>query len=214
MLPYDIALSHITARSTMIYGLKFLPSLEPHVSDNQDTPAWGWPTGPEISDCNLAVVSDVMQKLGKDCQAIVEIGVHRNQGRSITNILMDQKPTSCKYLGIDIDDKSHLNNSASNIFTFKSNSHDQRKIRQTIAGLGISTIDILMIDGWHSVNTCVNDWCYTDLLSHNGCVVLHDTNAHPGCLALFHAVDEKLFIKKRHCTSMDDMGIATFWHTH
>lgn len=214
MLPYDIALSHITTRSTMIYGLKFLPSLEPHVSDNQDTPAWGWPTGPEISDCNLAVVSDVIQKLGKDCQSIVEIGVHRNQGRSITNILMDQKPANCKYLGVDIDDKSHLDDLAKNISTIKSNSHDQRKIRKAITDLGISQIDILMIDGWHSVNTCVNDWCYTDLLSNKGCVILHDTNAHPGCLALFHAVDEKLFIKTRHCTSMDDMGIATFWHNH
>lgn len=213
MLPFDISLTKITTRPTMIYGLKFLPSLEPHVSDNQDTPAWGWATGPEISACNLAVVSDVLAQMQSRCNAIVEIGVHRNQGGSITNVLMDNKPKSAKYVGIDIEDKSYLDNTESNIFTIKSNSHDQRKIREKFDQVGINKIDVLMIDGWHSVNTCVNDWCYVDMLSDHGCVILHDTNAHPGCLALFHAVDEKLFRKTRHCTSMNDMGIATFWHT-
>lgn len=213
MLPYDQAISQITTRPTMIYGLKFLPSFEPHVSDNQDAPAWGWPSGPEISSCNLAVVSDVLNQMQDNCKSIVEIGVHRNQGQSITNILMDNKPKTAKYIGIDIEDKSYLHNDEFNIFTIQSNSHDQRKIREKFYQYGISKIDILMIDGWHSVNTCVNDWCYVDMLSDNGCVILHDTNAHPGCIALFHSVNENFFSKTRHCTSMDDMGIATFWHT-
>lgn len=212
MLPYDLAVKQITTRPTMIYGLKFLPSLEPHVSDNQDTPAWGWPTGPEISDCNLDVVATALNKLGNKCQTILEIGVHRNQSRSITNILMDQRPQGSKYIGIDVDDKSYLNNEAQGIYTVKSNSHDQRRIRESLRQYNISTIDLLMIDGWHSVNTCINDWCYTDLLSDHGCVILHDTNAHPGSIALFHSVDEKLFAKTRYCTNMDDMGIAVFWH--
>lgn len=212
MLPFDIAVSQITTRPSMIYGLKFLPSLEPHVSDNQDTPAWGWPSGPEISDCNLQVVSEVVSKLGQNCGTILEIGVHRNQGRSITNILMDNKPNTAKYIGVDIDDKSFLDNANSHIYTIKSNSHDQRKIRAFLNHHNVNKIDVLMIDGWHSVNTCINDWCYADMLSAHGCVILHDTNAHPGCIALYHAVDEKLFDKSRYCTSMDDMGIATFWH--
>ena len=212
MTPYELAISQISHRPTMIYGLKFAPSLEPHVSDNQDSPAWGWPTGPEVSDGNLQVVSNILKQLNSKCKTIVEIGVHRNEGRSMTNILMDNKPTDCLYVGIDIDDKSYLNNTVKKIHTIKSNSHNQRDIRKTLTDLNAQSIDVLMIDGWHSVNTCVNDWCYADLLSKHGCVILHDTNAHPGCIALFHAVDERLFEKTRHCTSMDDMGIATFWH--
>jgi len=41
-------------------------------------------------------------------------------------------------------------------------------------------------------------------------VILHDTNAHPGCVALYHAVDESLFDKNRFCTEMNDMGISVF----
>jgi len=40
-------------------------------------------------------------------------------------------------------------------------------------------------------------------------VMLHDTNTHPGCVALFEAVDENLWIKQRFCTD-NDFGIATF----
>jgi hypothetical protein len=73
----------------------------------------------------------------------------------------------------------------------------------------IEKLDLIMIDGWHSVNMCVNDWQYTDLLSDHGMVILHDTNSHPGCVALFDAVDENLWIKERFCTN-NDYGIATF----
>lgn len=210
--PYDETIRHITPVKTVIYGLKFFPSLEPHCSNDQDTPNWGWPSGPEISDCNLAVVRDVMQRLGDGCRNIMEIGVHRNEGRSMTNILMDSRPEGSQYVGIDLDDKSYLDDPARKVHTIRSHSHDQRTIRSRLEKLGIETIDLLMIDGWHSVNTCVNDWCYVDLLSDGGVVILHDTNAHPGSVALYHAVNESIFEKTRHCTGTEDMGIATFWH--
>lgn len=212
MTPYETAISQITTRPTLIYGLKFLPSLEPHVSDNRDEPAWGWPYGPEVSDGNLEVVRSVVERMGDKCRAILEIGVHRNEGRSMTNILMDRRPAGSVYVGVDIDDKSYLDDHSKKNFTIKSNSHDQKKIRSFLESIGVKEIDILMIDGWHSVNTCINDWCYTDMLSQHGCVILHDTNAHPGCISLFHSVDENLFEKTRFHTEMHDMGISTFWH--
>jgi hypothetical protein len=212
MTPFDQTVAHITGEPTIIYGLKFFPSLEPHVSNNQDSPGWGWHSGPEVSDCNLSVVADVVQKLGARCNVIMEIGVHRNQDRSMTNILMDMRPKGSTYLGVDIDDKSYLDDPVSGVHTVKCNSHDQRTVRNKLRTIGADKIDILMIDGWHSVNTCVNDWCYTDLLSDHGCVIVHDTNAHPGCVALYHAVDESLFDKQRFCVDQSDTGIATFWH--
>jgi hypothetical protein len=212
MIPFDIACNYISQRPTVIYGLKYAPSLQPHVDDNQDTPAWGWPTGPEISDCNLLVVGQVLSRLGQNCKNIMEIGVDRNGEKSISRVLLSLRPDGCKYLGVDLDDKSYMNDTSNNIWTIQSNSHDQHKIRKKIDSIGMEKIDLLMIDGWHSVNTCINDWCYADLLSENGCIILHDTNAHPGCICLFHAVDENVFEKTRHCTDMNDMGISTFWH--
>lgn len=212
MTPFDLTASKITPRPTVIYGLKYFPNLEPHVSNDQDAPAFGWPTGPEVSDCNLLVVADVLRLMGTRCNAIMEIGVHRNDGRSMTNVLMDSRPSGSTYLGVDLDDKSYLDNARTKTYTVKANSHDQRTVRSKLASIGIEKIDVLMIDGWHSVNTCVNDWCYTDLLSDHGVVILHDTNAHPGCVALFDAVDENIFAKQRYCTGIDDMGISVFTH--
>jgi hypothetical protein len=213
MTPFDLTTAHITQQPTTLYGLKYFPNLEPHCSNDQDLPNWGWPINAlEISECNLSVVIDVLNKLDSRCQSIVEIGVHRNGSRSITQILMDHKPLDCKYLGIDIENKSYLDNPLKNIATIKANSHDKVRVRQKLHHLGIKTIDLLMIDGWHSVYTCVNDWGYTDMLSPYGAVVLHDTNTHPGCIALFNAVDDRLFDKVRYCTERNDMGISVFWH--
>lgn len=212
MTPFQRTVEHITKLPTIEYGLKYFPSLEPHASNDRDDPAWGWHNGPEVSDCNLGVVADVMRKIGSNCRVVMEIGVHRNEGRSMTNILMDNRPPNSIYLGVDIEDKSYLNNHDKKTFTVKCNSHDQLIIRNKLRSIGAESIDVLMIDGWHSVNTCVNDWKYVDLLSNHGVVILHDTNAHPGCVALYDAVDEELFNKERFCIDPSDMGISTFWH--
>lgn len=211
---FDQTVAAISPKPTSIYGLKFFPDLQPIVDNNQDLPAFGWPTGPEVSECNLGVIQSIVDKVGNNCKAIMEIGVCRNPEKSMnmSHVLLEGKPNDAVYLGVDLEDKSFLNDTTKNIHTIQSNSHDQAKIRRKLDEIGIIKIDILMIDGWHSVNTCVNDWCYTDLLSDNGVVILHDTNAHPGCIALFHAIDETLFDKQRHCTDISDMGIAVFWH--
>lgn len=212
MTPFQAVANHITPQPTLIPGLTFFPSLEPHCSNDSDPPPFGSHAAMlEVSDCNLAIVGDVLSRLGEECRTIMEIGVHRNQERSITNILMTQKPSYCIYLGVDIDDKSYLDNPASKIHTIKSNSHDQLAIRQKLASIGATKIDLLMIDGWHSVNTCVNDWMYTDLLSPHGAVIIHDTNAHPGCVAILHAIDQSIYEVNRYCVNWTDNGIATIW---
>jgi hypothetical protein len=209
---FNLTAQHITQLPSSIYGLSYRPTLEPVINDNQDSPAFGWPSGPEVSLCNLAVVSDVVARVGTDCTAILEIGVHRNSENSISSILIDNKPQSAVYLGVDIEDKRYIDDHLRNVYTIKANSHDQPGIRHRLRSIGVSKLDIIMIDGWHSVNTCINDWLYTDMLSDTGAVILHDTNAHPGSIALFEAVDINLFHKTRYCQTDDDMGIAVFWH--
>lgn len=209
---FEKTVASITPKDTVIYGLKYFPSLEPIVSNDQDYPAFGGSSGPELTDGNLEVVREVLSRMQDRCKVIMEIGVHRNGDRSLSHILINERPRGSIYLGVDLDDKSFLDDPYNATHTLVSNSHDQRRVRNKLVEIGASQIDILLIDGWHSVNTTVNDWCYVDLLSDHGVVILHDTNAHPGCVALFEAVDEDVFRKERHCISPDDMGIATFWH--
>jgi hypothetical protein len=192
---------------------------QPFLDDDRDWPMktlWGhpdngWPGPPvEVSDANYAVCEEVIRSLGDCCKVIVEIGVNRNGERSMTHAYLKNKSDDCIYVGIDVEDKILLNNDEKRIHTIKTNSFNQAQIREFLTQLGIEKIDILAIDGWHSVNTAINDWKYADMLSDNGVVVLHDTNLHPGPICLFEAVDETLFDKVRHCTEYTDYGIATF----
>ena len=75
--------------------------------------------------------------------------------------------------------------------------------------IGVSELDLIMIDGWHSVNMCINDWQYTEKLSATGVVVLHDINFHPGPVVLFDAIADNLFEKEKFGVGEADWGIAT-----
>jgi hypothetical protein len=201
----------IKPRPTAVQGLSYFPDLEPDISNDQDHPPGGWMSALEVSDANLDVVRNVVTEM-KDrdaLHAILEIGVNRNGERSMSRILLDERPEQCHYLGVDIDDKSYLDDHDHLIYTVQCSSSDQSKVRDRLREMGVGIIDLLFIDGWHSVNQCVNDWRYTDLLSPTGVVILHDTNSHPGCVALFEAVDPALYHKTRYCLEAD-YGIAVF----
>jgi len=209
--PYDDLVALIKPRPTTISGLKYFPDLEPQVSNDQDFPPAGWMSQLEVTDCNLDVVRSVVSGMRKNntLHAILEIGVNRNGERSMSRVLMEESPELCHYLGVDIEDKSYLDDPERLIYTVRCSSSDQYKVRDKLREMGVGIIDLLFIDGWHSVNMCVNDWRYTDMLSDTGVVILHDTNSHPGCVALFDAVDEKQYDKQRFCLA-NDYGIAVF----
>jgi len=207
--PFEDLAATIKPKTTDIWGLKFFPDLEPDTPNTQDHPNCGWISRQEVTDCNIEVVRNIVKDLGDRLKTVVEIGVNRNGERSMSRILMDERPKGSYYLGIDIEDKSYLDDPESNTWTIKCNSMEQDLIRNFMSGIGIKEIDLLFIDGDHSVNACVNDWRYSDMLSAHGIVILHDTNSHPGCVALFQAVDENLFDKERSCLE-DDFGIAVF----
>ena len=205
--PYQKTRFQIKPRATDIPGLRFFPNMEPDIDNDQDMPPYGWVSSVEVTDCNLQVVREVVNELGKNLKAAMEIGVNRNGERSMSRIIMDERPEGSFYLGVDIEDKSYLNNESTNTWTIQANSHDQEKIRGFIHSKGIKKLDLLFIDGWHSINTCVNDWLYTDLLTDHGVVMLHDTNSHPGPVGLFEAINEDLYDKQRYCLD-NDFGIA------
>jgi len=204
---YQRTAAMIERKPTDIWGLKFLPHIPLH--DDRDGPLFSWPKNQEVSDCNLAIVIGEIERLGDRYKACMDIGVARNGERSMSHRYHGLKPKGAVYVGVDVEDKSFLNNPDENIWTIQANSHEQDRIRSFLKEKGVDKLDILAIDGWHSVNTTMNDWRYADLLSDHGVVIVHDTNHHPGDIALCEAVDENLFDIIRSCTSYDS-GIAVF----
>lgn len=208
MDPFQQTRFYIKPLPTTIYGLRYFPSLEPECSNDRDSPAFGNVNSLEITDDNRRLLRQVMQNLGDKLKAIVEIGVNRNSELSISQILINERPMGSFYCGIDLEDKSYLNNPSSNTYTLQCNSKEQFTIRKFLLDKGIEQIDLLFIDGWHSVNMCANDWSYADLLSPHGVVLMHDTNSHPGPIAVFEAIDNEMFNKELYFQGHFDNGLA------
>jgi hypothetical protein len=141
---------------------------------------------------------------------IVEIGVSRNayENTSVSVFLKNKRPQDV-YLGIDIDDKSYLDDPTKNIHTIRCPSQDLDKVFTKLAQLNINEIDVLMIDGWHSINQCYFEWeSYTQILASKGIVVMHDTNSHPGPYFLIDSIDLNKYDVYKHLWDVQDWGIS------
>lgn len=190
---------------TDIEGLSFKPQMTEIDNDLDWAPFTKKATSNNPTPNNLKLMGDISKKhMGV---GIVEIGVSRSRGKSFTEVLLSNKPDNIKYLGIDLNDKTSLRNSNKNIFTIKANSFDQEKVRNFMSNIGMEKISLLHIDGWHSVNACVNDWLYTDLLTDDGVVVFHDSNYHPVNVFL-DGIDREKYDVKKYFDGESDFGMA------
>lgn len=165
----------------------------------------------EITDCNIAALSQRFMSVRDNCRAILDIGIHRqaNGARSLTEIFLQNKFDSTIYVGIDVEDRTYLNNPAKNIFTIKADSSDYEANMQLIKSLGIIEFDFIFIDGWHSINQCLKDWEYTNILSDHGIVGFHDTRVHPGPQRFLAALDtNKWHVEHNVCNTGSDWGIG------
>jgi hypothetical protein len=197
---------NILENDTDIYGLKFKPQLEDKYDNDADIAYFHMGGFVEVSDQNFQLMDSLAKKYST--YGIMEIGVSRNGDRSFTRALLNNKPDNVPYLGVDLDDKTYLNNVDKNIFTIKENSFNQESVRKYIKEIGMEKISILFIDGWHSVNAVINDWLYSDMLSENGIVVFHDTNYHPGPAVFLPAIDSELFRVEYCFENQADYGMA------
>ena len=189
-----------------INGLSYLPSFK-NESDNDID--WPWfvvsnKISTEISDANKEALDDIIRKV--NVKNVIEIGIARNNARSFTTQLLYAKKGI--YCGIDIEDKTFLNDSLNRVYTIRANSHDQSTIRSYLNTIGLKKCSVLFIDGWHSVNTVINDWKYTDLLDDNGVVIFHDTNYHPGPHLIIEAIDRSMYRVVKYCDGGFDWGIS------
>lgn len=197
---------NIIEEETNIGGLKFKPKMSQYSNDDDWNFTWTTSHNVEITKQSY----DLVDRVCRDymTHGIIEIGVSRNGLGSFTNALLTNKPDSIPYLGIDLDDKTYLNNEEKRVYTIRENSANQHRIREYTKQIGMDKISILLIDGWHSVNMVINDWLYTDMLSDNGIVIFHDTNSHPGPTVFLHAIDEKMYKVEKYFEHDNDYGLS------
>ena len=142
-----------------------------------DLSRWPWR---EVTEDNRAALTERFLKVRDNCQAILEIGVCRNLEESIAYRFLQNKKSETIYVGIDIEDKSFLNDASKNIYTIQASSSSVEENIEKIKSFGVQEFGFIFIDGWHSINQCLIDWEYTRLLAPNGIVGFHDTSVHPG----------------------------------
>jgi len=202
---FEIEVNELTADTR---GLKYIPQIKDMDNDaDQFALNLGCKCTAEVSSNNYSLMEELAKKYTKD--GVVEIGVNRNGAGSFTWALLNNKPKTTIYLGIDIDDKSSINDRGNSVYTIQANSFDHENIRKYMKQIGLSKISLLFIDGWHSVNAVINDWKYSDLLAEDGIVVFHDTNFHPGPTIFLDAIDNSIFKVERYfADQLDDCGMG------
>jgi len=162
---------------------------------------------PEVTDCNRLALMQNFMTVRDNCNAILEIGIGRNMQQSFCYVFFNSKKPDCKYVGLDIEDRSFLNNEAPNVYTFMDDSSNYDANLERFKSLGIEKFDFIFIDGWHSINQVLRDWEYSNLLSDHGIIGFHDTSCHPGPHNFINNLDTDKWEVVPNCCP-DDWGIG------
>lgn len=166
--------------------------------------------GGSFSAKNHEVLADMLEKTAGSGQVVMEIGVDRDPPSSTSTILNNLHGRY--YLGVDIEDKSHLDGVGTRTVRCCSR-QDMKVLRQLAEFAGadwLNPISLLHIDGCHRTDVVWNDWSYALLVAVGGAVVIHDTRVFRGPRLLAQAIDPRYFEVEFHCDDdPTDWGIAT-----
>jgi cephalosporin hydroxylase len=187
----------------------------PDMCHDASIPNTSWPfyaIPKNNSDENQKELLNRFMSVRDNCRAILEIGISREGADSFTNIFLRNKRPETIYIGIDIEDKSYLNNPSQNVFTIRGSSTDYEGCMNICRSHGVTELDFIFIDGLHSVNQVLLDWEYTKVLSHAGIVGFHDTQYHPGPTLFVNALDtNKWHVDAQVVNNIKDWGIGFAW---
>ncbi len=164
----------------------------------------------EMSPCNRKNIVEkfIELKNKKKISSILEIGVCRNAHDSSTYCFLENKDKDTYYFGVDLDSKIFLDDHNNNIHTIQNNSSNILSIMDYVFKQNISKFDFIFIDGLHSVTQCLDDWRFTQFLSDDGIICLHDSNYHSGPYKLVNNLNKEKFVIEKCCELADDYGIA------
>jgi hypothetical protein len=210
----------IIHKPTNIYGLKYEPSFELLYYNSLDgfseydryvETQWVYPLyhGPiDFTEDNKKVLEQELNRL-HPCM-IMEIGVARQNPNS-TQVLLDYANCNATtYIGIDLRNVQELHNPTKSYF-IQENSHNLTGVCNKLNEYGIEGIDIdlLFIDGNHSINSVLQEWTnYVPMIERFGTIIFHDVNHHPGPREVFDAIDDNLFEKEKLCPNDYGIGIV------
>ena len=158
-----------------------------------------------VSECNRNYMLNFFNMV-ENCQSILEIGVNDYTG-CLSRVLIDNKKTETKYLGVDINPVPFIDESK-NQFGIQTDSANYEQIMAFANSKGIFSFDFIFIDGWHSVNQVLKEWRFIEHLTKDGILAMHDTNYHPGPKLFIENLNTERYIVEKHCTNSDDCGIS------
>lgn len=142
--------------------------------------------------------------------AILEIGVSENLVEGSTAVFLKNKKKNIFYAGIDLEDRSFLNNPNENIYTIKNDSNKINENMFYLSQLGIKYFDFIFIDGGRGISQLMCDWEYTKWLSPIGYVAFHETNSRQDIDEFFNILNiNEWHIVKNVCKN--DVGLGFVW---
>jgi hypothetical protein len=191
------------------FGLAFLPTLWPGWLNSADHFPWHAELRGGDDDntpAALALVERLMPTLPEG--GLLEIGVALyDWGKTFTKRLLEGKRPEAVYLGVDIHDRQHVTRKAENAHCLRCSSFEQGRVLRRLGELGVDGLALLLVDGDHSLTGALNDWAYAELVVPGGVVLVHDTNSHPGPLALAAAIDRGVFDVEESLKDESDYGL-------
>lgn len=138
---------------------------------------------------------------------ILELGVaDDNNVSSTTKILISNKRPQDVYCGIDIIHKNAWNGENINIIHSPSEYIDINIDR--LNSLKVNEIDMLVIDGWHSMEQLYKEWKYTRILSNVGVVFINSVNLYPGPYYITKSIDDTKYEIYRYLSDVKDNGVC------
>jgi predicted O-methyltransferase YrrM len=190
--------------SSPVKGLKGYPIASFGTQDVVDIvkPLQGVTGNGQFSTRNGKVLLDII-KSKPEATLIVEIGTASAYVNSSTNIFVNNKNKDCCFYTIDIAARNCFPTGDDNNWIITCDSTGD-KIKEHLRE---QRIDILFIDGDHSINKVFAEYeFYLPYMKDDGIIVLHDTTMHPGPLLLMEAIDTNVFKTEIFCS--DDYGIG------
>jgi hypothetical protein len=144
---------------------------------------------------------------------VVEIGVcavknNDTINNSTTGLFITNKRKQDFYIGIDIIRRNTWDDNENNVYTIHSPSEYFDENINKLNEMGVNEIDILMIDGWHSMEQLYKEWQYTRILSSVGVVIINSVNLYPGPYYICKSIDDTKYHIYRYLSDVKDNGIC------
>lgn len=200
--------------STEQFGLKFRPTISPEI-DDMDWYPYGNIDGQlvdmnhkhqqitiEFSDNDKSALLKIMNELKakNSLNSILEIGVARSGGHSSSVFMVNNKNKDTKYFGVDLNPGvfAGFENPQNNVHCLCTNSSNTQQIMDWMKSHGADKIDLLHIDGLHSINQVMRDFLFAQFVNVGGYVCGHDVAVHPGPHCVYDAISEEYFEKNKY----------------